>query len=76
MGLKFGGGRRRVCSVKRQLSFVGSYLADEEEVKPTRRGGAIGGWNIAAVITRLEQASRLRGQARRDFTEGGVDESP
>ncbi len=58
MGLEFGGGRRRVCSVKRQLSFEGSYLADEGEVKPTRRGGVMGGWNIAAVITRLEQMQK------------------
>ncbi len=35
-------------------------------------GGLTGGWSIPVVITRLEQISTLRVQARRDFTEGGV----
>ncbi len=65
-----------MCSVGRQLSFVGSYLADEGEVKPTRRGGGrLGGGNIAAVTTRLEQPSRLGGKTRPDFMEGGLDEA-
>ncbi len=67
-----------MCSVERQLSFVGSYLADGGGRSNPRGGGGggVGGWKLAAFLPRLEQGGRLRGQTRRDFTEGGVDESP